>query len=70
MLTYENDRIMVTEGEVSGDYAAFLERNFPGQNKRMKSPFETVPELMELEKELLRVFQKKSPDFFRRAETF
>ncbi len=70
VLTYENDRIMVTEGEVSGDYAAFLERNFPGQNKRMKSPFEAVPELMELEKELLRVFQKKSPDFFRRAETF
>ena len=70
VLTYENDRIMVTEGETSGDYAAFLESCFPGQNRRMRPPFETAPELVELEQELLRVFQKKSPDFFRRAEAF
>lgn len=70
VLTYENDRIMITEGEAAGDYDAFLEKCFPGQDKRMKSSFGTVPELVELEQELLRVFQKKNPDFFRRAEQF
>lgn len=70
VLTYENDRIMVTQGETAGDYGAFLKGCFPGQNKRMKSPFEAVPELVELEQELLRVFQKKYPDFFQRAEAF
>ncbi len=70
VLTYENDRITVAHGEVSGEYDAFLERCFTGQDRRMKGPFETVPELVALEQELLRVFQKKSPDFFRRAELF
>lgn len=70
VLTYENDRITVVEGKTAGDYDAFLESRFPGQDKRMKSPFETAPELVELERELLRVFQKKNPDFFRRAEAF
>lgn len=70
VLTYENDRFFVAEGEARGEYDAFLEKCFPGQDKRMESPFETVPELVELERELLKVFQKKSPDFFDRAEDF
>ena len=70
VLTYENDRFYVAEGEVPGAYDAFLESCFPGQGKRMESPFETVPELVDLERELLKVFQKKSPDFFARAEAF
>lgn len=70
VLTYENDRFYVAEGEVLGTYDAFLESCFPGQGKRMESPFETVPELVDLERELLKVFQKKSPDFFARAEAF
>ena len=70
VLTYENDRITLTEGEIQGAYDAFLEGCFPGQNKRMKSPFETTPGLLELEKELLQVFRKKNPGFFQRAEAF
>ena len=70
VLTYENDRFYVEEGEVPGAYGAFLESCFPGQGKRMESPFETVPELVDLERELLKVFQKNSPDFFARAESF
>lgn len=70
VLTYENDRITLTEGEIQGAYDAFLEGCFPGQSKRMKSPFETTPGLLELEKELLQVFRKKNPGFFQRAEAF
>ncbi len=70
VLTYENDRITLTEGETQGAYDAFLEGCFPGQNKQMKSPFETTPGLLELEQELLQVFRKKNPGFFRRAEAF
>lgn len=68
VLTYENDRFYVAEGEVPGAYEAFLESCFPGQNKGMESPFGIVPELVDLELELLKVFQKRSPDFFLRAE--
>lgn len=70
VVTYENDRISVAQGQVEGAYDAFLDKTFPEQSRRMKSPFETVPELVELEQELLKVFQKKSPDFFRSAEAF
>lgn len=70
VLTYENDRISVAEGETSGEYDAFLEQCFPGHGRRMESPFGTEPELARLERELLKLFRKKSPDFFRRAEAF
>lgn len=69
-LTYENDRIMVTQEETPGDYDAFLEACFPGQGRRMKSPFEADGELTELERELLKSFRRKNPGFFDRVERF
>lgn len=69
-IIYENDRIVVTQEETQGDYDAFLETCFPGQGRRMKSPFEASCELSELEQELLKSFRRKNPEFFEKAERF
>lgn len=69
-VTYENDRFFLVQAQAEGAYDRFLDQCFPGQNRRMKNPFEALPDLVELEQELLKVFQKKSPDFFRNAEAF
>lgn len=70
VLVYENDRITVSPGEVSGAYETFLDRRFPGQDKRMKSPFEAALELTELELELLGAYKKQNPALFGEIKRF
>lgn len=69
-LIYENDRITVLAEETEGTYECFLQNCFPGQNRQMRSPFRTDAGLTELEQELIRAFQKRSPDFFWETEDF
>ncbi len=70
VLTYENDRITISCGETEGRYDAFLEKLFPGKKEKLRSPFEAEPELADLERELLKAFRKRNPEFFEAAERF
>ncbi len=73
VLTYENDRITVAQGEVDGAYEQFLARccTCQGQEQRMEdSPFGVSANLSELEGEILKIFQKQNPGFFKNVEGF
>lgn len=70
VLTYENDRIAVAQGEVAGSYDDFLETLFPGHGKLLVSPFTADVDLVELEEGLMKAFRKRNPDFFRDVEDF
>ena len=70
ILVYEGDRITVSLGEVEGEYETFLERCFPGEDRRMKSPFEASGALGELEFEIVKVCEKLKPDLFRELKSF
>ncbi len=76
VLTYENDRIAVSAGEVEGAYDSFLQQYFPQAEKSglyregMRNPFEAIKELTELEQELCRLCRKLYPDFFQKIEVF
>lgn len=70
ILTYENDKIAISVGEVEGSYDAFLEKIFPGHGKKLASPFLGAPDLVELEEGLMKAFRKRNPDFFAGVEAF
>lgn len=70
VLTYENDRIAISQGEVEGSYDDFLETLFPGHGKHLASPFTAEVNLVELEEGLMKAFRKRNPDFFRGVEDF
>ncbi len=70
VLTYENDRIAIAQGEVEGSYDDFLENLFPGHGRLLVSPFTADVNLVELEEGLMKAFRKRNPDFFRGVEEF
>ena len=70
VLTYENDRIAISQGEVEGSYDDFLATLFPGHGKHLASPFTAEVNLVELEEGLMKAFRKRNPDFFRGVEEF
>lgn len=70
VLTYENDRIAISQGEVEGSYDDFLETLFPGHGKHLASPFTAEVNLVELEEGLMKAFRKRNPDFFWGVEDF
>lgn len=70
VLTYENDRMTITEGEAGGAYEQFLEKCFPENGKEFRSPFEASPEWADLERELIKTYRKRNPEFFEKAENF
>ena len=69
-LIYEQDYILVEEGEVSGSYERFLQETLGGHREKMKSPFAYTPEIDSLEKEIIQRFSKKYPDFFKEMRAF
>lgn len=69
-LVYEQDYIMVEEGEVEGRYEEFLQETLGGHRENMKSPFAYMPEIDSLEKEIIQRFSKKHPDFFKEMRAF
>lgn len=70
VLTYENDRIAIAQGEVAGSFDDFLEKLFPGHGKHLVSPFAADVNLVELEEGLMKAFRKRNPEFFRGVEDF
>lgn len=72
ILTYENDRITVAEGEARDSYVRPLEEWFPEWRKKedIFAPFGNNLNLTELEVEILKVYQKRNPAFVREVERF
>ncbi len=69
-LTYDKDRIIVSEDSPAADYDAFLDTCFPGSGQPLKSPFAASSDLNELEEEILTIYTKKHSAFFRAAAAF
>ncbi len=70
VVTYDNDNFVLAEGQVEGAYENFLDKCCPDRHKKMKSPFMGLVNLTQLEQELIKIFMKKQPEFFKRAEQF
>ena len=73
VLTYENDRITVAQGEAEGAYEQFLARCCPCQKQERgmeESPFGVSDNLSELEGEIFKIIQKQNPGFFKNVEEF
>ncbi len=69
-LVYEQDYIVVEDGEVAGSYEQFLQDTLGGYREKMKSPFAYMPEIDSLEKEIIQRFSKKHPEFFKEMRAF
>jgi len=72
VLTYENGRVTVSQGEAEGAYGRFLENALPLQKhgRELKNPFGALADLVELEQEILRICQKKNPGLFKEVWNF
>ena len=65
VITYEKDRIIVTEGTVEGTYETFLDKGGDRDRVKLKSPFLLSPNLCDLENECIFVLASKRPKLFR-----
>lgn len=65
VLSFENNIISLTEGELDGTYDRFLDEAFPAHTDHLKSPFTGSVHLSSLEGELIGLFKKKNPQFFK-----
>ena len=70
VLTYENNQIVVSEGEQPRTYDDFLKKGFPENKAELRSPFASTAELTNLELEVMKVMSKKHPEFFKGVVTF
>ncbi len=70
VIKYENNNFVLTEGQVKGSYETFLDECCPSRQKKMRSPFIGTANLNQLEQELIKIFMKKKPEFFKQAEHF
>ena len=70
LISYENGRIVVTEGKGNGSYEDFLEQSFPNHGKILLSPFTASPVLTDLEREISEVIVKNHRGYFERAAEF
>lgn len=70
VLSCENGRLSVSQGEVDAAYDNFLEECFPEQSKKMRNPFGMETELTELEQELMKLVERQRPEAFKGAELF
>ncbi|HKM33535.1 MAG TPA: hypothetical protein VJY54_02185 [Lachnospiraceae bacterium] len=70
VITYENNNFVLAEGQVNGTYEGFLDECCPNRQMKMKSPFMGLANLNQLEQELIKIFMKKEPDFFKQADLF
>ena len=68
VITYEKDRIAISEGTVPGAYETFMDQGGDRDRGTLKSPFLTSPNLSDLENECLAVLAGKRPKLFRGLE--
>ena len=70
ILTFENNIISLSEGKPGGEYEKFLDNAFHEHKEQLKSPFLESLHLSNLEVELINVFKKKNPEFFKKLVNF
>ena len=63
-ITYEKDRMIISEGTTNGDYEAFMDKGGDHDRITLKSPFLISPNLADLENECLSVLSSKRPKMF------
>lgn len=70
LVTYENGKIYVDDGIGGLPYEEFLGRNFPGANKKFRTPFSASDELSDLEDAVIRLYKKSHKEFFGKIASF
>lgn len=70
IFTFENDIITLSEGRLDGAYESFLDKAFPRHKEELRSPFTGSLQLSNLEGELIGIFKKKNPKFFKELGAF
>ncbi|MCR4586602.1 MAG: hypothetical protein K5686_12870 [Lachnospiraceae bacterium] len=69
-ITYEKEKITITDGSGRGNFEEFLSGCFPGHDKEFKNPFLDREEFAGLEVEIVNLYRKKHRDFFKRLDRF
>ncbi len=64
VITYDRDRILISEGKTDGAYESLIEKNGDRDRVPLKSPFFANPNLSVLEYECLKVLSGKEPQLF------
>lgn len=70
ILSYEKGRFTITNGKTGSEYEKFLDELFPGEKHSMTSPFEGTEYFSDLEDEIIKLFQKKNKNYFKKLEKF
>ncbi len=70
LITYEKERITITDGKGSGNFEDFMEGLFPGHDKKFTNPFIDSEVFSNLEEEIIRLYRKKHKEFFKRLDKF
>lgn len=69
VLSFENNMINLSQGDLEGAYDEFLNTAFPEHEAKLVSPFVASPQLSALEAELISIFAKKNASFFMELES-
>ena len=64
VITYEKERMIISEGTTSRDYETFMEKGGDRDRITLKSPFQVSPNLSDLENECLTMLAAKRPQLF------
>ncbi len=70
IITYENGQVFVSEGETERSYEQFLTQSFTENKDALASPFGGSNELTPLEQEVMKIYTKKNPAFFKAVDGF
>ena len=70
LITYEKEKITITDGKGSGAFEEFLEGCFPGHDRTFTNPFLESEVFSNLEEEIVKLYRKKHKEFFKRLERF
>lgn len=69
-ISYNDNQVVVSEGDIPGTYDTFLKDNLTEPEKPMKSPFVENPDLVSLEMLIIEILQKKKPELFKKTTGF
>ncbi len=69
-VSYNDNQVVVSEGEIQGTYDTFLKNNLTEPEKPMMSPFVENPDLVSLEMLIIEILQKKKPELFKKTADF
>ncbi len=70
VLTYEKGRFTLTNGTTERAYDKFLSELFPGEEHEMINPFAGTEYFSNLEEEIIKLFQRKNKNFFKKLDKF